>query len=97
MRAASVSDSIAKAEANVVVNGYTGVYDGAAHGATGSATGLNGEDLSGLLSLGSSFMNVPGGTANWSFAGNGNYNCRADRLQSPSARRMRRSASRVIA
>src|SRR6185503_9780844 len=70
----SVSDSIAKAEATVTVNGYTGIYDGSAHGATGSATGVNGEDLSGLLSLGASFTNVPGGTANWSFEGNGNYN-----------------------
>jgi hypothetical protein len=70
----SVSDSIAKAEANVAVNGYTGTYDGNAHGATGSATGVNSEDLIGLLNLGASFTNVPGGTANWTFAGNGNYN-----------------------
>jgi hypothetical protein len=54
-----------------------GIYDGAAHGATGSAAGVNSEDLSGLLSLGSSFTNVPGGTANWSFAGNGNYNAQS--------------------
>jgi hypothetical protein len=73
----SVSDSIAKAEANVVVNGYTGIYDGAAHGATGSAAGVNSEDLSGLSNLGASFTNVPGGTANWTFAGNGNYNAQS--------------------
>jgi hypothetical protein len=73
----SISDSIAKAEANVVVNGYTGVYDGAAHGATGSATGVNSENLSSLLNLGASFTNVPGGTADWTFAGNGNYNAQS--------------------
>ena len=65
---------IKKADATITVNGYTGVYDGNAHGATGSATGINSEDLSGLLNLGSSFTDVPGGTANWAFAGNGNYN-----------------------
>ena len=64
---------INKAEADITVDGYTGVYDGDPHGATGSATGVKDEDLSGLLNLGSSFTNVPGGTANWSFAGNGNY------------------------
>ena len=34
---------------------------------------MKGEDLSSLLSLGSSFTDVPGGTATWSFAGNTNY------------------------
>lgn len=47
--------------------------DGNAHGATGSATGVNGEDLSSLLNLGASFTNVPGGTAHWTFAGNADY------------------------
>ncbi|MBI4265749.1 MAG: Ig-like domain repeat protein, partial [Acidobacteria bacterium] len=65
--------TITQAEAAVLVNGFTGVYDGAAHGATGTATGVNGEDLSALLDLGASFTNVPGGTAEWSFAGNTNY------------------------
>ena len=44
-----------------------------AHGATGSATGVNGEDLSSLLNLGATLTNVPGGTAHWTFAGNTNY------------------------
>ena len=70
----TASISIAKADATVAVVGYTGVYDGDPHGATGSATGIKGEDLSGLLDLGASFTNVPGGTASWSFAGNANYN-----------------------
>src|SRR5207245_198247 len=65
---------ITKADASLTVNGYSGVYDGAAHAATGSATGINAEDLSALLNLGSSFTEVPGGTANWTFAGNNNYN-----------------------
>jgi hypothetical protein len=69
----SGSFAIAKARATISVTGYTGVYDGAAHGATGSATGVNGENLGGLLSLGASFTDVPGGTATWSFAGNTNY------------------------
>jgi hypothetical protein len=69
----TVDDSIAKANANITVNGYTGVYDGAAHGATGSATGVNSEDLSSLLNFGATFTNVPGGTAHWTFAGNSNY------------------------
>jgi hypothetical protein len=64
---------INKTIAAITVIGYTGVYDGAAHGATGTATGVNNEPLSGL-DLGASFTDVPGGTANWSFAGDGNYN-----------------------
>jgi hypothetical protein len=65
--------TVKQATASITVNGYTGVYDGGAHGATGSATGVGGEDLSGLLNLGACFTNVPGGTANWSFAGDANY------------------------
>jgi hypothetical protein len=63
-----------KANATVTVNGYTGVYDASPHSATGTATGVNGEDLSALLHLGSSFTDVPGGTVNWAFDGNNNYN-----------------------
>jgi hypothetical protein len=66
--------TIAKADATINVQGFTGTYDGSAHGASGSATGVNGTDLSSLLNLGDSFTNVSGGTANWSFAGNNNYN-----------------------
>jgi hypothetical protein len=69
----TVDDSISQATANITVNGYSGVYDGNAHGATGSATGVNGENLTSLLNLGASFTNVPGGTAHWTFAGNANY------------------------
>jgi hypothetical protein len=69
----TVDDVIGQATASVSVNGYSGVYDGAAHGATGTATGVNGEDLTALLNLGETFTNVPGGTAHWTFAGNTNY------------------------
>jgi len=65
---------INKADANIVVNGYTGVYDGGAHGATGLATGVGGVDLSASLNLGPTFINVPGGTAHWTFSGGTNYN-----------------------
>src|SRR5262249_5088546 len=70
----AVTDKIKKANASLVVNGYSGVYDGNAHGATGSATGVKGEVLGGL-DLGASFSNVPGGTAHWVFTdATGNYN-----------------------
>ncbi len=60
----------------ITTNGYTGVYDGAAHGATGTAVGVETSpiDLNSLLHLGTNFTNVPGGTADWTFDGNGNYN-----------------------
>ncbi|HKX87044.1 MAG TPA: YDG domain-containing protein [Flavobacterium sp.] len=67
----AASLTVNKADANIVVNGYNGVYDGIAHGATGSATGIGGAVLSGL-NLGNSFTNVPGGIAIWTFT-NPNY------------------------
>jgi hypothetical protein len=72
--AGSVAVTITPADATISVAGYSGTYDGAAHGATGTATGVNNEDLSALIDLGAAFTNVPGGTANWTFAGGGNYN-----------------------
>ncbi len=69
----SVAITITKADATINVQGYTGTYDGQAHGATGTATGVLGENLNALLNLGAPFIDVPGGTANWSFAGNNNY------------------------
>jgi uncharacterized repeat protein (TIGR01451 family) len=73
----SASDTliIAKANANVSVTGFTGTYDGSSHGATGTATGAQGEDLASLFDFGSSYKNVPGGTAHWTFnSGNTNAN-----------------------
>jgi len=67
--------TINKADATIVVTGGTFTYDTNPHGATCvSATGVFGEDFCSLLDLGASFTTVPGGTASWSFAGNGNYN-----------------------
>src|SRR4029077_17521917 len=65
---------INKADATVHVLGYAGVYDPAGHGATGTAKGAGGVTLSAGLNFGDSFTNVPGGTANLSFAGGTNYN-----------------------
>jgi hypothetical protein len=65
---------IEKAAATVEVKGYNGIYDGTSHGATGTAIGVKGEDLSTLLHLGGTFTDAPGGTAQWTFDGNGNYN-----------------------
>jgi hypothetical protein len=64
---------IAKADATVTVNGYSGVYDAVAHGATGTATGVGGVNLGAGLELGATFIDVPGGTAHWTFAGGTNY------------------------
>jgi hypothetical protein len=65
--------NIGKASATILVSGATVVYDGAAHGATGTATGADGADLTALLNLGASFTDVPGGTAEWTFAGDDNH------------------------
>src|SRR5206468_3418071 len=64
---------INQATATISVDGYTGVYDGSPHGATGSAKGVKGEDLTSLLNFGAKFTTVPGGTADWNFAGDANY------------------------
>lgn len=69
-----VSINVLKANASVVVSGYTGTYDGASHGATGSATGVGGANLSTSLNLGATYTNVPGGIAHWTFSGGTNYN-----------------------
>ncbi|HEY3369298.1 MAG TPA: MBG domain-containing protein, partial [Prolixibacteraceae bacterium] len=66
--------TVNKANATVIVNGYTGTYDALAHGATGSATGIGGVNLNAGLSLGDTFTDYPGGTANWTFTGGTNYN-----------------------
>jgi hypothetical protein len=71
----TVSFTVDKADPDISVTGFTGLYDGNAHGATGTATGVNGEDLSGDLDLGASFTDAPGGTASWTFTDTtGNYN-----------------------
>ena len=72
-KSGTVHDKIAKADATIEINGYTGVYDAAEHGASiKTATGVAGADLSGSVDLGEIFTNVPGGNARWLFT-NANY------------------------
>jgi hypothetical protein len=73
----TIQDVITKADATIVVNGFSGQYDAIAHGATGTAKGVKGEDLGALLSLGATFTDVAGGTAHWTFAGNTDYKAAA--------------------
>jgi hypothetical protein len=68
----SATFSIGKAKATCDIHGYDGVYDAADHGASGACTGIGDEDA-GSLHLGTAFRNVPGGSAHWTFTGNGNY------------------------
>src|SRR4029079_17780319 len=71
-----VAIAIAKADAIVTVNGYSGTYDAAAHGASGSVPGVAG-DLSAVgsnLTLGATSPEALGGTAHWVFTGGTNYN-----------------------
>jgi N-acetylneuraminic acid mutarotase len=67
--------TIGKADAVVHITPYSGTYDAQAHGISGYVTGVAGEpaNLTADLNLGVQFTNVPGGTANWSFTGSGNY------------------------
>lgn len=65
--------TIKKARANIQASGFSGVYDGQPHGIKATATGVNGEDLSALLTFGPTFTNMPGGSSSISFAGNKNY------------------------
>ena len=51
---------ITPAEAICEVSGFTGVYDTFYHGALGTCTGVGGENP-GVLTLGTSFRDVPGG------------------------------------
>jgi Leucine rich repeat N-terminal domain len=72
--AGTATITINPADATLAVVGYSGTYDGAAHGATGTATGVNNEDLSALFNLGASFTDVGSFTASWTFGGDPNYN-----------------------
>ena len=65
--------ALQKADAEVTVTGFSGTYNAQPHGATGTATGVGGADLSGQLNLGATFIDFPGGTANWTFTGGNNY------------------------
>ena len=74
--AGTVSNSIAKATAVIIVTPYEVVYDGAPHTATGIAIGVDGEDLSAGLDL-SGTTHTEAGTYPddpWTFTSpNGNY------------------------
>jgi hypothetical protein len=75
----SVTDSIAKANANIVVTPYSVTYDGNAHTATGTATGVGGVALSGLDLSGTTHTDAGTYTGTypdtWTFTDtSGNYN-----------------------
>ncbi|MBI3864215.1 MAG: Ig-like domain repeat protein [Planctomycetia bacterium] len=72
----TVSDSIARANATIIVTGYSVTYDGQWHTATGTATGAGGVDLSaGLTLIGTTHRDAGSYADSWSFQdANGNYN-----------------------
>lgn len=73
----TVDDSITKADAHISVTPYTVAFDGAAHSATGTATGIDGVDLSNELTFGSTTHTNIGvyATDTWAFIDTtGNYN-----------------------
>jgi hypothetical protein len=72
----TVHDIINKADAIIAVTPYDVTYDGNAHTATGTATGVNLEDLSGLLTLSGTTHTDAGDYPSdpWTFTGNTNYN-----------------------
>jgi MBG domain len=68
--------TIAKVDATISVTGYTVGYDGNSHTATGTATGVNNENLLADLNLSGTTHTTAGSyTDSWSFHDpNGNYN-----------------------
>ena len=69
----TIIDTILKANANIVVNGYTVNYNGAAHEATDAAYGVGGVVLSGLNLSGTIHVGVGTYHDTWTFS-NPNYN-----------------------
>jgi hypothetical protein len=71
----TVSDSIGKANAAILVTPYGVTYDGNAHTASGSATAVRGERLNGLNLSGTTHINAATYTDTWTFTDvTGNYN-----------------------
>jgi len=71
----SLTQAVSKADATIVVTPYSVIYDGNAHTATGTATGVNGETLSGLDLSGTAHTNAGTYSDTWTFADTtGNYN-----------------------
>jgi hypothetical protein len=67
--------NIAKANAIIVVTGYTDTWNGVAHTATGSAKGVKGESLAGLDLSGTTHTGISNYTDTWTFTDTtGNYN-----------------------
>ena len=68
--------NVNKANATIAITPYGVTYDGNAHTATGTATGVKGEDLSGLLNLSGTTHTNAGDypSDGWSFSGNASYN-----------------------
>jgi len=64
--------TVSKKTATCTIIGWSGPYDGQPHGASGSCTGSDGAALTGL-NLGETFINLPGGTAYWTFSGGDDY------------------------
>lgn len=73
---ATNSLTVNKADAVIVVTGYSVQYDGDPHTATGSATGVNGESLAGLDLSGTTHTNAGNYAGDpWTFTDvTGNYN-----------------------
>ncbi|SIO62603.1 Cadherin domain-containing protein [Singulisphaera sp. GP187] len=71
-QAGDVAIAIAKADATVSVAGYSGIYDAVAHGLVGTAHGVNGEPLGGLV-LETGRANAGTSTVGWTFTGDRNY------------------------
>lgn len=72
----SGGQTINKRNATITVTPYNVTYDANPHTATGTATGVNNEDLSSLLHLGGTTHTNAGDypSDSWSFDGNTNYN-----------------------
>jgi hypothetical protein len=70
----AVAITIDKADAVFSIPGYSVLYDGQPHTSAGTATGVSGEDLSGLLDLSGTTHSDPANYLDlWSFAGSSNY------------------------
>lgn len=72
----SAIDTIAKANATIVVTPYSTTYDAAAHSATGTVKGVINENLAGLILTGTSHTNAGNYVSDiWTFIDTtGNYN-----------------------
>src|SRR5207249_4872576 len=71
----TITDSIGKADAGIVIHDYSGTYDANSHGVTATITGVDTAGTAAGTSFSSDMLtNVPGGTVKWSLTGGTNYN-----------------------